>query len=140
MNGYYYQRASIEASVIHRIFPEFELGGASEKYIIGWRQTTIGKQPFRFMIFLPSGYPDIVPNLYVINPKKLYQRQSCEEIPAHSHDFHMLSKNSYGFAEICHYTKENWHAARSCLGVLHKGMLWSEAYVKRQLFLKSDDN
>lgn len=122
-------RIKNEEKIISKELPQFHLFKLDDEYSFeGWHTTTTNRLAFELKLSLPTGYPDVMPALYVTYPTILrkYGGGTINSIGV-SHAFHTLGNGPGGCIQICHFKNENWDASKTCVGVLFKGMLWCEA-------------
>lgn len=131
LNRYFFERLRLEREIVNRHLPQFRsYSYATNPYFSGAYTTTAGGRRYTLKLVIPSGYPDDRPSLYVTNPltlRKFGYRGTVNKIGA-SHDFHTWSNGPNGCVQICHTKSDQWDASQTCVGVLMKGLLWTEAY------------
>jgi hypothetical protein len=123
-------RLKIERVIMIKELPQFRFfQTGDDTYFSGWHTTAYTGQRFLLKLQLSPFFPDEIPKLYVIKPKKLkkYGGGDINSIGS-SHSFHTNPNGPEGVVEICHFEKGNWNASRTCVGVFFKGILWLEAY------------
>ena len=123
-------RMAAEEQIIRREMPQFSFYDRTGRtYVQGWQGTQLGCLYCQLTLTIPSGYPDDMPRLYVSSPRTLqrYDGGTLNEMGA-THSFHTLSNGQDGCVQICHCKPELWHASRTIISVMFKGILWITAY------------
>jgi hypothetical protein len=123
------RRLQLEKVIMARELPQFmfyQMG--NETYFQGWHAVLTGLL-YQLKLVLSEWYPDQMPSLYVTYPLILWKYgENTINSEGVSHAFHTLSNGPGGCVQICHFSRENWDASKTCVGVLFKGILWLEAY------------
>jgi hypothetical protein len=132
MVGYdFNSRLEFEKKIMSRNLPQFRFNNTvSEEDFSGWQTTQTRRRRYKLKLSIPSYYPDMMPSLYIISPVTLYHHNGRDTINSQgvSHEFHTQSAGPGGCIQICHYHSSSWNAAKTCVGVFMKGILWLEAY------------
>jgi len=123
-------RLSMESQILRRELPQFRLyyDRYSSPYASGWVTTTVERNSYEFELELGEMYPDEQPELYVTYPLILrgyWGHMNINQREA-SHNFHTCDNGPSGCVQICY--DNGWNAAKTCVGVLLKGILWLEMY------------
>lgn len=86
-------------------------------------------------VYIPGGYPDEKPRVYVEKPVPLPAYFPGKKISdyAPSHNFHVLTTSQNGEVQICHYSNTTWDATKSIHLVVLKAKLWLQAYAEHHL-------
>lgn len=127
---WFISRIKEEKNIMAKELSQFLFLKRGDEYSFeGWHTTTTSRLNFVLKLPLPTGYPDVMPALYVSYPTTLrkYGGGTINSLGT-SHAFHTFRNWSGGCVQICHGNTENWDASKTCIGVLFKGMLWCEAY------------
>jgi len=99
-----------------------------DTYVAGGVHTRDGNI-FQLKLVPREGFPDEMPNLYVVWPLVLrrYGGGTVNEVGI-SHEFHTWTNGPGGCVQICHTKPNLWDSSTTILGVLVKGQLWLEGY------------
>jgi len=121
-------RKTVEKKLVEKFFPEFALFGLTEDpYFEGRMSSNSGRVRFLVRVVLVSGFPEVMPELYVWDP--LFLRTwdgSSLNAEGISHYFHTLDNGPGGRVQICHTL--DWDPSITCVQVILKARLWIEAY------------
>lgn len=90
---------------------------------------------FRLRVYVPGGYPDEKPKVYVEEPVPLRAYWLGKNISdyAPGHNFHVLVTSPKGEVQICHFSDAAWDARKSLHLVVLKAKLWLQAYAEHHL-------
>jgi hypothetical protein len=90
---------------------------------------------YRLRVYVPGGYPDEKPRVYVEEPAPLRAYLLGKKISdyAPSHNFHVLTTSQKGEVQICHFSDAAWDASKSLHLVVLKAKLWLQAYAEHHL-------
>jgi len=125
------QRLNLENQIMARELPHFKLYVAGQEfYFRGWHQTRITGRNYQLKLIVPLWYPDEMPRLYVLSPNPLYRYGSHGTINslAPLHALHINCNGPNDCVQICCLNQEEWNASLSCVSIIHKGLIWCEAY------------
>lgn len=90
------------------------------------RVTCTNDRQYTLRAYLPSDYPNSVPDMIVRTPSmSRLKRRDGNELNGYSD--HVLG-NRDGCTKICHFRPELWRDNNTLYQVLMKGMIWLEAY------------
>jgi hypothetical protein len=125
-------RLQIEKFILQKYFPDryaFVGLGTPNSYLdVGLLSNN--NKAYRLKIPLPSDYPNSVPKVYLTYPKPLYNfaGRKLSEIGT-DHDLHILSPDSDGNIQLCHYKSSNWKPHETTLYLVAlKCLVWINAY------------
>ena len=129
------RRLAFEANILRRYMPHFGVCDPKGDTYIAGRPRTNGGREYETRLCLPPGYPHQSPNLYIVHPRtlRMHGGGTINSLGT-SGAFHTLSNGPDGCVTICHTS--NWDASLTWVKVLHKLLLWLEAY---ELHLKTGD-
>ena len=122
-------RLAMERKLLLKEMPQFQFYKTrGDTYVEGWMQTS-GGNTYKLRLVLGQRYPDEMPSLYVVSPRKLrkygYGTINNQGL---SHRFHTCGKGPGGCVEICHFRSSLWNSSKTILAVLTKGLIWCEGY------------
>jgi hypothetical protein len=111
---------------------EFSLGD-DYAFVRIWHQ--VSGAWYRLRVFVPAGYPDEKPRVYVEVPSPLPAYLPNKKISdyAPSHNYHVLSTSQKGEVQICHFPDSVWDASKTIHLVVLKAKLWLQAYGEHHL-------
>lgn len=121
----YHEDAALTAHLPQ--FSVYDLHDPERAFVSGWEHSPANQYDYQLTLILPSGYPDRMPLLYILEPRPLYCYDGME-LPEFSHDFHTLARGSSGQTQICHCHADEWDPWRSCVAVMLRGLLWISLY------------
>lgn len=124
-------RLSFEANIFAKHLPSFILHLLEDPpYFVGDYRTTSGGNIYRLKVMVSKWYPNEMPSLYVVSPRRLRKRGGLCFINdvGVSHDYHTRGNGPNGCVQICHFNSDTWDASQTCIGVVTKGIMWCEAY------------
>jgi hypothetical protein len=122
------RRLAIEKAILDERMPLFEfVNPAGETTVEGNWQSSQSTH-YRFLIRLPKGFPDECPSCYVVWPSPLRGRDQLIEAYGSNHAMHTWETDRPGWTKICTFHPNRWHSQYTLEKVIHKAMLWIEAY------------
>ncbi len=133
-DGFQRQRLQFEEIELKKSHPhcEFSLGN---DYAFVWLWHSVADSWYRLRVYVPGGYPDEKPKVYVEEPVPLRAYLPGKKISdyAPSHNFHVLTTSQKGEVQICHFSDSTWDASKSIHLVVLKAKLWLQAYAEHHL-------
>ena len=122
------QRLAAERGVLKQRFPGFEfVDPTGDTTVEGHHKSSLSTTYF-IVVKLPSGYPDECPSTYIAWPSPLRGREKPLEEYGSTHDMHVWETDVPGWTKICTYNPTRWRSSETLDKVLHKAILWIEAY------------
>jgi hypothetical protein len=93
------------------------------------KHTTARNRAYTMCVWMKAGYPDEMPDLYIIEPCPLYGYQNkTVQSYGTSHQMHAWTPDWNDYVKICHTKEDYWSAADTIVSVVLKGFLWLEAF------------
>lgn len=133
-DSYDKERLRLEESELRKSHPgcEFWLG---EDYAFVRVWHSVAGSYYLLRVYVPGGYPDAKPRVYVERPVPLPSYFIGKTIAAYapSHNYHVLSTSDKGEIQICHFSDATWDASKTIHLVLLKAKLWLQAYGEHHL-------
>ncbi len=84
---------------------------------------------YSLCVWLQSGFPYEMPNLYITDPYPLYgYRDVTIQSYKTSHAMHVYESDWNDYVKICHCKTEYWSSSNTIISILMKGFLWIEAF------------
>lgn len=122
-------RLAEEEYGLRRQMPTFKFYNRLQgTYVAGQWASNTGRR-YDVRLYLPDGYPDVIPHTYVTSPSPLYGYGSRKlESYGSSHKMHTWETDHPGWVKICIVQPEDWSAKYSIVKVLRKALLWLTAY------------
>jgi len=131
-SNHFINRLQVEKKIISKELPQFEyFQTLNENCFRGTYKTSARGNCYELKIVLEPNYPDEIPQMYVSSPKTLWmhgKKMISLNSKGISHKYHTNSNSLEGYVQICHYSSDTWHAAKTCTAVAVKGLLWCEAF------------
>ena len=125
------QRLNIETQLLQRYFPKrfkfTELGTSSAALHVGVQSNS--KKVYVLKVVMGTSFPNSVPPVYITSPSKLrsYDGKRLKDYGT-SGAMHLLSPDSQGNIQLCHYIESNWATGVTLYKVILKARIWIEAY------------
>ncbi len=104
-------------------FRVYDLHDPGRAFVSGWERSPANQYDYQLSLIFPSGYPDEMPLLYILQPRPLYCYDGAQ-LPELSHSFHTWGSGSNGQTQICHCHRDEWDPWRSCVAVMLRSLLW----------------
>ena len=125
------QRLRAEQENLRRRLPAFRFCREQDGLCVkGFHTPGLRGTTYLLSATVPPLYPHEPPDLYVLYPQTLmkrYGRGTVNEVGT-SHEFHTLGVGLNGCVRICHCNSASWHASRTLMAVLIKGVYWCLFY------------
>ncbi|MBT3221686.1 MAG: hypothetical protein HN348_21625 [Proteobacteria bacterium] len=122
-------RLAMERRILRENMPDFTFHDPlGEATVEGDWESSAGKKS-HIVISIPPGFPEECPGCYISDPTPLLASDDTKlERLGSNHMMHLWETDHPGWAKLCTYRPEGWSASHSIEKVLHKAMLWIEAY------------
>lgn len=127
--GFFSKRLRTEGEILKKYLPSFRIQNIEtpDACVIG-RLTTNSVQSY--VLWIPLGeFPYVAPKMYVVKPAPL---KDCDGRPladrGTSGTMHLLTPDTHGHPQICHYNDKYWTPAVTLYKVVMKGRIWLECY------------
>lgn len=124
-------RLVLEESLLAEEFPHFSFQDRTQAGLTTVRgtHTSSAGNSYNVCVWLKSGYPHIMPDLYITSPCPLYGYGSKTiQSFGTSHLMHVWEPDWNNYVKICHCKSDYWTASSNIVSVLMKGFLWLEAF------------
>ena len=126
-SNYQMRRILFEKGILNKYFPNrVSWISPNNKTKVEVKMTSNSNRNYVLRITLTQDFPNACPDLLVISPQRLSQRDGSA-LPYNSQEFHTLS-NPRGLVSICHHLMDEWTSENTMYQVFMKGRLWIEAY------------
>jgi hypothetical protein len=128
------ERLQFEEGELKRNHPHCEFSMGNDCALVRiWH--SVDASWYRMRVYVPGGYPDEKPKVYVEVPVSLRAYQLGKTISdyAPSHNYHVLRPSQAGEVQICHFSDGAWDASKSIHLVVLKAKLWLQAYGEHHL-------
>lgn len=125
------ERILIEKKLCENEFPQGRFLGLNGNPHFEVPIRTSGGQEFTLDAVLGKHFPDEMPRLYVVSPRKLSKRGGYGSVNGEgkSHTFHTLENGPGGVVQICHFKPSWWDSSKTVCATITKGLIWCESYV-----------
>ena len=125
---YQQHRLAAERHVLAQQFPDFEFCNPAGETTLEGRWTSSLSTQYFIVVKIPPGYPDECPSTYITWPSPLAGLEKPLESYGSTHEMHLWETDIPGWAKICTYNPTRWRSSETLERVLHKALLWIEAY------------
>lgn len=123
-------RLAMEHRILKERLPDFVFKDPrGDTSVEGWWQSS-RENWYRIVIDIPPGFPDECPNCYIAEPSPLRGVFQDLSTYGNSHKMHLWEATEAHptWTRICTYRPAAWSASHSIEKVIHKAMLWIEAF------------
>jgi len=127
-NTHQQHRLAAERALLQASMPGFEFVDPTGATTVegGWHSSL--STHYHIVVALPAGFPDECPTTYIAWPSPLRGASQDVEAYGSSHAMHTWESDRPGWTKICTFHPHRWHSDYTLENVLHKAMLWIEAY------------
>lgn len=122
------RRLAAERQVLKHTFSGFEFVNPTGEMTVEGHHKSSQSTTYFIVVSIPPGYPDECPSTYIAWPSPLRGLDKPLEEYGSTHDMHVWETDRPGWTKICTYNPTRWRSSDTLERVLHKAMLWIEAY------------
>lgn len=124
-------RLAMEKSILRERLPDFRIFKPTEDTFVSGFWTSSQGNEYRIVVDVPPGFPDECPSCFIAEPAPLLGHAGADMLDfGNSHKMHtwLPDEAHPDWLKICTYKPASWSASHSLEKVIHKAMLWIEAF------------